>query len=133
MTYILQRISDSGNETFGTLLDENGVTLCVTIERPWLDNQPDISCIPSGTYHFYTYQSPTKGQVWRTDDVPNRKYIEIHAANWAHSLSGCIGVGKSITYIDGLPAVSNSDNTLEMLYNKLPSAFDLTIIGVKDE
>ena len=131
MTYTLQRMSDSGKETFGTFLDEDGQHLCVTIERPWDDNLPDVSCIPPGTYEFYRFQSPHNGDVWRTEGVPNRTAIEIHAANFAHQLEGCIAVGNSIGEIGGIPAILNSKQTLSMLHSVLPDNFSLTIKGIQ--
>lgn len=128
--YFLARQSDSGQETFGILQDSNRTTLCCTIERPWLDNQPDISCIPLGTYQFYRFLSPKNGDVWRSYDVPDRNAIEMHAANFASELEGCIAVGNAMGEIDGIPAVKNSIATLAMLRTKLPDRFNLTIEGV---
>lgn len=131
MTYTLQRLSDSGNETFGSLLDEDDNHLCVTIERPWLGNHPDTSCIPEGTYDFYRFQSPHNGDVWRTDSVPDRTAIEIHSANFAHQLEGCIAVGNAIGEIDGIPAILNSKQTLLKLHAILPDRFSLTVKGIQ--
>ena len=128
--YFVQRTSDDGKQTFGKFLDTDRSQLCVTIERPWLDNQNQISCIPAGTYLFYKYNSPTKGWVWRTDQVPNRTAIEIHAANFASQLLGCIAVGASIGAIGDVPAVLSSQATLKMLQGVLPDQFNLIIEGV---
>ncbi len=132
MTYTLNRMSDSGQETFGTLLSPDGTHLCVTIERPWLDNHPDTSCIPVGTYTFNRFQSPHNGDVWRAESVPNRSAIEIHSANFAKQLEGCIAVGDTIGEIGGIPAVLNSKLTLSKLHAILPDNFNLTINGVPE-
>lgn len=133
-TYYLQRQSDDGNQTFGQLLDKDQSTeLCYTIELPWKDNLPDVSCIPPGRYLFYNYLSPSKGKVWRTDSLaPARVAIEIHAANWARQLLGCIAVGKTVDVINGTPGVTSSQNTLKMLQSILPEQFYLEITGVNN-
>ena len=128
MTYALQRLSDSGNETFGELLDEDDRHLCVTIERSADD--PIHPCIPPGTYDFYRFQSPHNGDVWRTDSVPNRTLIEIHAANFAYQLEGCIAVGDTIGKIGDTPAIFNSKMTLAKLRAILPDKFTLTVKGI---
>lgn len=115
--------------TRGTWYNENGSRLCFTIELPWLDNHPDLSCIPSGIYEFVKYMSPKHGfMVWEAQNVPGRKNIEIHPANLASELLGCIGVGDTLGDIDGNSAVLNSQNTFHMLMSKLPDSFYLTII-----
>lgn len=73
------------------------------------------------------YISPTHGQVWIATNVPGRSEIEIHAANWARELLGCLGVGDSFGTLEGLPAVLNSQATLAMLRNALPATFTLAI------
>lgn len=128
-TFFLQRTSDTGKETFGVLFDQRNNRMCFTIERPWLDNQPQLSCIPAGTYLFYRFQSPHNGDVWRTDSVPGRTAIEIHSANFASQLEGCIAVGSSIGAIDNVPAVLDSKATLAELHTKLSDKFSLTITG----
>ena len=100
----------------------------MTVELPWADNQPGISCIPAGTYRFKKYASPTKGIVWITQDVPGRRDIELHNANLARQLEGCIGVGQYFTDFGGVPGVANSVITLKMLWQMLPDEFDLTVV-----
>ena len=51
------------------------------------------SAIPRGRYEVELYQSPKHGLVPLLRDVPGFKYIEIHKANRAEDLLGCIGVG----------------------------------------
>jgi len=105
----------------GSISLPNGYT-CYTIERPWLDNKPLISCIPEGEYEVAPFES-TKFEkdnpVYQILDVPNRTYILIHVANWAYQLQGCIAVGDKQTVIHGIDAVSNSRNTFSTLKEEL--------------
>lgn len=137
--YYLIRQASTPQGTFGALFDKEKKQLCVMVERPWLDNQPRISCIPTGSYTVQRYESPSKGPVFSVLDVPGRSDIEIHAANWFFQLEGCIAVGDSIEQSEYfgaeypeytgkvLPAVLNSVDTLRMLLKILPSTFILTI------
>ena len=68
---------------------------CYTIENPWLDNEPYVSCIPTGTYKAFRRTSPSNGEVIELKDVPNRTFIQFHVANFPEDVEGCIGVGLS--------------------------------------
>lgn len=114
--------------TQGIWYNDDGSVLCYTIELPWADNHPQVSCIPIGTYNVQKYISPKHGHVWQLMDVPNRSNIEIHGANTIDDLLGCIGVGDSFGVINLLPAVLNSQKTLNMLRSTLDDNFTLTII-----
>ena len=67
-----------------------------TVERPWLDNKPNVSCIPVGTYEMGWRESPRFGETWHVKDVPDRTHILIHVANFSRDVQGCIGLGMSL-------------------------------------
>ena len=77
-----------------------------TIERPWLDNAPNISCIPEGSYLTGWRDSPRFGETWHVKDVEDRTWILIHAANYPKDVQGCIGLGTGL--MADRVAVSNS-------------------------
>lgn len=84
--------------TNGTLL-LNGVPLCATIELPWRNNQPRISCIPEGEYRLAKRYSPKFQWHFLLLDVPGRQYILVHPANDALAeLEGCIA---PVSFIHG--------------------------------
>lgn len=91
----LTRYVDDGQATLGRLrLIENHSEPWYTIERPWRENQRNVSCIPLGTYlivprHYHRGGYP----AWEVEDVPDRSMILFHIANWAHDVEGCIGIG----------------------------------------
>lgn len=126
-TYFIVRQPSTSNGTFGTFYDDKSNKLCLTVELPWLDNTPQISCIPSGTYQVSQYASPKHGLVWQILGVPDRSNIEIHPANDINDLLGCVGVGNAMGEVNGLPAVLNSQITFSMLKLKLPDSFTLDI------
>jgi len=76
--------------TNGTLY-LNGKKICHTIELPWLNNEPRVSCIPEGTYALLKRETTERGDHLLVADVPGRSLILIHAANNAlKELMGCI-------------------------------------------
>jgi len=77
-----------------------------TVERPWLNNKPNVSCIPTGTYDMGWRDSPRFGETWHVKDVEDRTYILIHVANFPTDVMGCIGLGTSL--MGDRIAVSNS-------------------------
>lgn len=84
-------------------VSDHGQTLfeCKTVERPWLDNEPFVSCIPSGAYTMRMRRSPVVERTsggefthgWEVTDVPGRTYIMVHPGNWSRNVEGCIAVG----------------------------------------
>lgn len=76
--------------TPGVLIYNNEI-VCYTIELPWVDNGPFISCIPTGVYRLkYTHSPSFKKYTYELLSVPKRTGIRIHSANIVSQLSGCI-------------------------------------------
>lgn len=110
----LTRISTGPDGTFGEWLSDSGFT-CKTVEKPWAENQTDISCIqpapeqPAMTYVAQWLWSPKhKCNVYHLQD-PTRVAVEIHSANLQLQLQGCIAPGASFGMFqanaisDGMP------------------------------
>lgn len=83
-----------------------------SVERPWLDNKPNISCIPEGEYKLRWRESPKFGPTWQLEDVPGRTHILIHAANFAYQLQGCIALGTDL--MGDTIAVANSRKAVNL-------------------
>lgn len=103
-----------------------------TIELPWRHNEADTSCVPAGEYTLIRYLSPKHGQTWRLHApalgvwgtsalAPEgmRTEVEIHPANWARELLGCIGVGLS-----GLPMLDPVTGQVEPAVQDSRAAFE---------
>lgn len=97
---LLRQPFTDGHPTLGSFLWEGPPNIMRhlgirSIELPWLNNAPKVSCIPPGLYHMTYVHSPKyKRKLWRLHDVPNRAGILIHPGNYAgvvltHSF-GCI-------------------------------------------
>jgi hypothetical protein len=117
------------------LFDEDRAIANVkTLELPYLENQKEISCIPTGEYIVNRVTSPKFGVTYLLDDVPNRSSILIHSGNYASGLkkdtSGCILVGLRYEDInlDGNLDVVESRKAMDLLRMVLPRNFKLIIL-----
>ena len=127
MRVLIERWSQK-NCTVGRL--SYGYFKCFTLELPDLNNQKDISCIPTGVYFAKKRFSPSKQQVViEYINVPNRSYIQIHQGNFTRQLLGCQAVGDGIKWIDDddILDVTNSGPTFEKLMAALPDRFEIEI------
>lgn len=77
-TITLKRITADG--TFGVLLD-GAVPFALTLEREWLDNRLEVSCIPDGGYSCRRVNSPRFGGTFEVTGVPGWTYILFHSGN----------------------------------------------------
>lgn len=98
------------------------------IELSWRNNQNDISCIPEGVYICQPYNSPTKGDVYLLGNTGSRKMIEMHPANFASELLGCLAPGMDFGKLNGQIAVLDSVKALNLIKTKTNyQPFQLTI------
>jgi hypothetical protein len=106
----LYRNTDNGTETRGSFTgnSQTGQYKCLTLERPWLNNDPDVSCIPPGVYQCIWNLSPhltiLAGHnvfTYELQNVPNRSGIRIHPANKVSQLEGCVAPGLSYGELPG--------------------------------
>ena len=69
----------------------------LTVEEEWQDNQPRISCIPTGVYRCVRSIFHRGGyETFEVTDVPGRTLIKMHRANTEEDLLGCIGIGLNL-------------------------------------
>ena len=99
MKLTLERYQSDDKATLGRIWNGD-VTICMTLELPWRNNQHDISCIPEGLYRCV----PLKDHI--TDSgyhfqrcirllfVPKRGGILIHPGNFLSDTNGCILPGE---------------------------------------
>lgn len=106
----------------------NNKRICTTLENPWRNNEPMMSCIPEGEF-ICTADYTGKFRWWRIDCVIDREGIEIHEGNKVDDTQGCILIGKldSETMDKGRLWIRESKKTLNMLKNTLPNEFKLII------
>lgn len=82
--------------TYGVMIEDGDpqVPFCLTLELPWLNNEPNKSCIPKGEYICNKTVSPSKGEVYEITGVPNRTNVLIHRGNFTSDSLGCVLVGE---------------------------------------
>ena len=87
-----------------------------TVERPWAQNKPSVSCIPAGWYPmtlgmFYSGDGPggkADYPAYEITEVPGRAQIKIHKANIATQVEGCVALGKDLGAVEGVWAALRS-------------------------
>lgn len=93
-----------GSATLGRL-DVNEHTF-YTLEPPWQQNEPRLSCIPEGTYPLQLRESPivrrtSRGEFfegWEIANVADRTFIMFHIGNWVEDTDGCVLVGEAYSW-----------------------------------
>lgn len=103
-----------------------------TIERPYLDNKPFISCIPDGEYIIKPCKSPKFGTTYYVESmdevngipvvgyqVGSRTHILFHKGNTINDSTGCIILGRECGVIEGKRAVLDSKNANKDFMNEL--------------
>lgn len=113
MFFTLKRIAQDEYGTYGVLLKDGKTPVLVTLEDRWNNNEPYISCIPTGAYQCKRINSPTHGNVFEVTNVPNRTHILIHIGNIEDNTEGCILVGSEFETLKGKTAVTESTKAFE--------------------
>lgn len=98
----IRRLTRSHDKpTYGVLLRDDGVPFALTLERPWLSNMKNRSCIPEGRYVAKRHVSPRFGETFWVQDVPGRSEILFHKGNIDDDSHGCILVGEQFGWVKG--------------------------------
>lgn len=135
MKLILTRFNYLTDRTLGTLQVEGSDVIFTTAELAFIDNKPNVSCIPCGEYELIRRWSKKHGHHLMLLNVPNRSYILIHSGNFASSFGksdskGCILIGEAFGDLnrDGLPEVINSKEALANLMKLVGEKENLKLI-----
>lgn len=103
------------------------------LERPWLNNRRNISCIPTGKYTANFLPRSVSGKyknVFHLTNVSGRSGILIHNGNVVDHTKGCLIIGLKRGRLAGKSAVLNSRTALSKLVEiTQKQTFELTIIG----
>ena len=121
----LSRFAYAPMGTYGEMLLPNGIKI-FTVERPWMGNKPNISCIPIGVYHIKKDDFRGLYENYAVLDVPGRTAIEIHRGNVPTEFKGCIGVGMVLggLMVEGVLqwGVQQSRQAMNMLMGSMHEA-----------
>ena len=89
-----------------------------TIEKPWLNNKRNKSCIPPGRYLCRFMRRSSSGKYkncYHLINVRNRSGILLHNGNTVDHTKGCILLGKSRGFLGGARAVLSSRSAMKKL------------------
>jgi len=127
ITVQLLRYVARGDGVFGQLIAPR--FRCFTVERPWVQNMPTVSCVPAGLYPLILEYSPKFARpLWELKDVPGRAEAKIHPANRASELEGCIGPGATIAQDAQSWFVTQSVETLKVFHAAMGEAQEARIV-----
>jgi hypothetical protein len=115
-----------------------------TVERPWKDNLPMVSCIPQGHYVAEIHDSPKFGKTYIVEgnsvartaqevhDQPGkiRSHVLFHKGNTMADSRGCILPGLTLGALSGNWAVINSAGAMRHMFDNLPDRWQLSIINL---
>jgi len=106
--YRIRRHKQTDYATYGRVYHIDGIEVCVTLERPWVDADHNgkrdrgVSRFVAGTYRLSLRLSHKNGgtgkrdyDVWEFDQVPDCDDAQMHRANLPEDLEGCVGVGSA--------------------------------------
>lgn len=122
----VRRKDKSENGVFGELFID-GSRFCTTLERPDLNNEPEVSCIPTGEYKCHRHTSLKFGEVWELEDVPGRADILIHPANLYTELRGCIALGTNRGIVNGQKGIINAREAVKEFMDKTAKEEFITV------
>lgn len=130
MDITIKRVAAT-NAVFGVMLDDKGTPFAVTLERDWLDNKQQVSCIPAGQYLCKRVKSPKFGNTFEITGVPGRSHILFHVGNREKDSLGCILIAESFSDFNGEAGVAFSSAGYKEFMQKQSgvNSFTLTIMG----
>ncbi len=106
---LLRRFADTPMGVFGRLIVDSFA--CYTVERPWVNNERNVSCIPAGRYqlalgtHYRGTDDPTDDYpAYEVIGVSGRSFIKLHRGNTMDDLAGCIAPGTELGWISPDPS-----------------------------
>lgn len=102
----IPRVCRRDDGVLGSLIIDNW-PVCCTLELPWKDNLPEVSCIPAGVFTGKRVNSPKFGNTFEVTNVPNRSHILFHGANTIADLLGCIGLAEFFHSFSGRTGIAN--------------------------
>lgn len=117
--------------TFGRLY-LNGVFFGYTVEQPWNDNKPFVSCIPNGVYQLVAYRSDKYGDTFKfvnhdlgvfasknERNTTNQRYsCMFHWGSFKEDTKGCIAPGEALGAFEDRWMVKSSFKTYKRLCRK---------------
>lgn len=126
------RTSKTSYGTFGVLhypKGEQWIPFVLTLEDPWLNNAPFVSCIPAGTYLCKRVRSLKFGDTFEITNVPNRDHVLLHWGNSQKDTEGCVLLGEEFgSDPDGLPVIWSSKRAFDEFVRRTKDVDEFTLV-----
>ena len=123
----LKRIAEIEDGVFGVILDGK-TPFAVTLERNWVNNEKEISCIPAGSYRCVRRLYHKHGYwTFEVTGVPGRTSILIHSGNTEDDSMGCILVGESFGAVAQKVAILSSKAAFNEFMDRLRGQDEFTL------
>lgn len=103
----------------------------LSLERGWMGNKNNISCLPIGTYDVVLeWSEKFEMYLWEIKNVPNRSECKFHSANYRLDLQGCIALGSEYRLLnsDNYPDVTSSKATMKRFHKALEGNIKAVLI-----
>lgn len=110
----LTRVTGKHSDESIGVLSIDGVPRFLTLEPADFDNEPNISCIPAGTYNCRRVKNRTTTggmkipETFKVEGVSNRDGILFHVGNMSKDTEGCILLGTELGLFGDTVGVFNS-------------------------
>ena len=132
-TLKINRYESTQAGTFGHIILPSGSEIH-SLEKPWRDNQPNISCVTSGLYVAIRHISPRHGecialvggQASLSPSSAARWGILIHPANYERQLEGCIAPGLS----RHSEMIQRSRDAMDLILDELGDATEVHVAWI---
>lgn len=126
----LKRITSTFECVTGVLVLEQE-PIALTLERPWIGNIKNQSCIPSGVYPCEKYTSRRYKNTYEIANVPARTHILFHVGNTIKDTTGCVLVGTNFGKLKQRQAILNSRKAFKSFIEKMKDEnFYLRILDI---
>ena len=126
-TLTLKRIAEIEDGVFGVILDGK-TPFAVTLERNWVNNEKEISCIPAGSYRCVRRLYHKHGYwTFEVTGVPGRTSILIHSGNTEDDSMGCILIGENFDHLKSKVAILRSKEAFYEFMDRLRGQDEFTL------
>jgi len=114
----LRRIEETNDGTIGILLFDK-IIQCFILENKNMNNEPYVSCIPTGVYTCRRKISKRFSETFEICNVPGRSHILFHVGNIQDDTDGCLLPGLRTGMLKNKRAVLDSGKAFVRLMNSL--------------
>ena len=113
---LIERFKVTEDYTYGrcTVFNDSQTPVfsSLSLERGWLNNEKNISSIPTGIFECkWEYSPKFDSMLWEIYGVEGRAECKFHVANFVSDLNGCIALGNRLADL-------NSDDILDIANSK---------------